>query len=77
MSVTAQPAPQNVAMGYQCGYIQLGQEMFVQINVQSGSLAHTLFMPIDNAKQFAKAIREAAETAEVQIIKPASMLAPN
>jgi hypothetical protein len=77
MSAPAQPAPQNVTIAYQCGWIQIGQEIFVQINVQSGSLAQSLFLPIDNSKAFSKAIREAAETAEVQIIKPPSLLVTN
>jgi hypothetical protein len=75
MSAPDQPVPQNVSIAYQAGWIQLGQQIFVQLNLQTGALSQSVFLPIDNAKAFARAIREAAETAEVQIIKPPSLLA--
>jgi hypothetical protein len=57
------------------GYTQIGQEMFVIISLTSGPLTFNIAVPIFVAKEIARELRDTAETAEVQIIKPPSMLA--
>jgi hypothetical protein len=56
------------------GYRQIGQEIYVDLILQCGTVAITATLAIGHAKAFAKAIRECAEIAEVQVIKPPSML---
>jgi phosphotransacetylase len=70
--VKVQPGDQILATA--AGFQQIGQEMFVVIQVGTGMIACTLVLQVPAAKQFAKSIKEAAETAEVQVIKPPSML---
>jgi hypothetical protein len=73
MSAAAQP----VNFGFHIGFQQIGDGMFVTIQISVATLTIQLAMPVEAAKIFSRQIRDAAETAEVQVIKPASMLAQN
>jgi hypothetical protein len=72
-AVKVQPGDQILATA--AGFQQIGDKMFVVVNMGTGMIATTLVLEPDAAKQLARSIKEAAEVAEVQIIKPRSMLA--
>jgi hypothetical protein len=76
MATPTQPA-QTVNVQATAGYQQIGQENYVTLNLGCGSMAMQVVLPIDGARQLAKMIAGAAETAATAIIKPASLLAPN
>jgi hypothetical protein len=69
-----QPKAPDQMLGMAAGFQQIGDKFFVVINVGSSAIATTLVVEIDVAKQLAKIVKEAAETAEVQIVKPPSLL---
>jgi len=72
MAAAAQP---SIAMQVACNYQQIGTEMFVVMNIGNQVHATTLILTIDAAKAFSRQIKETAETAEVQVLKPVSALA--
>ena len=76
MATTPKPQPKapDQMLAMNAGYQQIGDKYFVVLNVGGAMLASTLVVEIEVAKQLAKIIKEAAETAEVQIVKPPSML---
>jgi ribosomal protein S5 len=61
-------------MSTAAGFQQIGDQMFVTVAIMIGNVNVAVTLAIDHAKAFSKAIKDAAETAEVQIIKPKSLL---
>ena len=77
MAAGAQPQGMSFDLGYLCGFQQIGDQMFVTMQIAIGTLSVTVAMPVEAAKIFSRKVKEAAESAEVQVIKPPSMLASN
>ena len=69
-----QPGQENIALSVQAGHQQIGQEMFVTIAFNIGTMNFSVSMPIQAAKHTSKIITDAAENAAKQIIKPASLV---
>ena len=67
----------SVQLAVNVGHQQIGQEMFVTLMINVGTMTTTLALPVDAAKHMSRLIKDGAETAEVQIIKPPSLLAAN
>jgi len=67
-----QPAPPNmgVPLATQCGFQQIGDKMHVVINMGTAGHATTLVLEVEQAKIFSRQIKETAEQAEVQVLKP-------
>jgi hypothetical protein len=69
-----QPQPGDQMLGMACSYQQIGDKYFVVINCGTAMLATTLVLEIEAARNLSEAIKDTAETAAAQIIKPPSML---
>jgi hypothetical protein len=77
MANQAQPQPQAVNVQAQAGYQQIGDQIFVTLDLGCGSMAMKIVIPVDGARHLAKMIAGAAETAATTIVKPSSLVAPN
>ena len=69
-----QPEAPEQMLGMQAGFQQIGDKYFVLINIGGSALATTIVVEIEVARQLSKIIKEAAEEAAVQVIKPPSLL---
>lgn len=76
MAQPTQPQP-GIAVQTMTGYQQIEQEFFITLSFAVGPVNFVCFLSMDHARQFVKGVREALDTAAVQIIKPPSMLAEN
>jgi uncharacterized membrane protein len=64
----------NAQLQVLAGYQQVGEEMWVTLSISMGPMTTALAVPISIAKDIARRLREAADTAGQQIIKPPSAL---
>jgi hypothetical protein len=71
---SANPPTVNVGLQLMAGFEQVGQEFYVMVQLTTGCMTFRVSLPIAAAKHMSKVIRDAAETAEVQIIKPPSQI---
>lgn len=58
------------------GHQQVGEEFWTTLQISVGMMTMVLVVPIAVAKDISRRIRDAAETAEVQVIKPVSPILP-
>lgn len=70
----AAPPNMGAPLATQCGFQQIGDKMHVIIQVGTAGHATTIVFEVEQAKIFSRQIKEAAEQAEVQVLKPPSGL---